>query len=184
MQRATILLDMDGVTADFARAACEIHGRADSPIPCYDWWRKGWDMSDEDFWAPIKAHPDFYDTVQPTPWFDDLMHLLRQCHGDGALLTANPADPLLIASKMRWINRYLPGTPVILVTPDLRGNYHKERLAGPNQILIDDYDKNLVSWVDAGGKAIRVNQSWNEGRLRIGARMQDIYDNLILLGVL
>jgi hypothetical protein len=51
--------------------------------------------------------------------------------------------------KRLWIKKYLPGVKLVL-TPAI----FKQRLASPNSILIDDYERNIIQWREAGGIGI------------------------------
>ncbi len=73
-----ILLDCDGVLADFASAAIRIHNRPEThaDIKRYDFWLD-WGMTTDDFWKPIKR--DFWLSLEPYPYavgfFEDLSEI-------------------------------------------------------------------------------------------------------------
>jgi hypothetical protein len=51
--------------------------------------------------------------------------------------------------KVDWVNRELPGVPLIL-----RSAKHKKDFASPNSILIDDRKDNIDGWIENGGEGI------------------------------
>jgi len=42
-------------------------------------------------------------------------------------------------------------------------SWHKEKLAAPCRLLIDDRSENVKAFRDAGGSAILVPRPWNDG---------------------
>lgn len=164
--------DVDGVLADFVRGACVVHGDPNHTPTDWDWFHTDWGISATEFWRPIKeAGENFYrNYVPPLPWKEDLLGLLRE-HGDVVLATANPLHPGLAASKIAWLNKHVPGTPVMM-------GCQKELMAKPGRILVDDNEDNLVAWLKNGGHPIRMNQPWNLGRNRIDQRMEQVIEHL------
>lgn len=73
------------------------------------------------------------------------------------LLTAPTKDPECLAGKLDWIVDNLPEWlhRQYFITP------RKSELAREGRLLIDDSDKNINAWFDAGGTGILVPRPWN-----------------------
>jgi hypothetical protein len=65
------------------------------------------------------------------------------------ILSAPSRQNVSRVGKVDWVNRELPGTPLIL-----RRAKHKKDFAAPDAILIDDRPDNVQGWIDAGGIGI------------------------------
>ena len=173
-----IVLDLDGVLADFTGGACAVHGRPHHIVTTWDWY-KDWGHSDRDFWHPIeKMGFAFYPVyVKPYPWLDELLTLVKQF--DWVLATANPLHPDLAASKVEWINKYIGKD-----APVMMGN-HKELLAKEGRLLIDDSDVNTNAFRGRGGMAVTFPQPWNKAKDNLKDRVGHIkraleyYDDLL-----
>jgi 5'(3')-deoxyribonucleotidase len=151
----TLYLDMDGVLADFNRAARELLGatleqeRAAAAAG-------RWTPQD---WQQIQKNPNFYRNLPKTEIADDLVQQARQfrdnLNWNLYVLTAIPRHndmPDAFHDKILWIQDYYP---------DLRvrfGPYSRDKaaFAQPGDILIDDRSENCQDWTNQGGTAIRV----------------------------
>jgi len=181
-----ILGDLDGVFADFTSGANTIHGRPLYAVTTWDWY-SDWGMTDADFWKPIKlAGSSFYDKyVPPYPWHDELLRLIYSV-GDLVIVTANPLDAGLAASKVEWIRKYIGSrVPVITVCGGLGNSGNKisaadlkAMIATPSRVLIDDADHNIDAFRAAGGKAIEFPQPWNRLHHMTNRRIEWVKDCL------
>lgn len=145
-----ILLDMDGVLCDFRKAACKIHQRMD----IYNHWPEGQSniakvlgMCDRKFWEPIDRSPTFWLTVEPTPWFDELIHLVQD-FGTFTIVT-NPSNRAgAAANKITWLHAYLGHNFCDYFIG------HQKYLMAKHGILIDDSHLNFLKFKMAGGNGI------------------------------
>lgn len=108
--------------------------------------------ADETFWLNI-------------PVADRAFEIIAMCamHGDTFLLTAYPpgnvADPMMIERvKMQWTmdRLHFPADKVIICERKAKTAYAVRRTwdgSKPN-VLIDDAEKNIIEWREAGGIAI------------------------------
>lgn len=156
-----ILLDVDGVLADFVAGACHAHGRdpaeiiADWPVGTYD-VVEVLGVTQLQFWEKLDARgAAFWDELEPYPWATDLYEGLSK-HAPVTLLTSCSRDPASAAGKVSWIQR--------LFGRDFR-NYligpEKVACAHPDAILIDDYERNTTAFEKAGGTSIVFPRLWN-----------------------
>ncbi len=155
-----ILLDMDGVIADFTPGACAKHGYEFSE----ETWPKGkyeiddvLGLSAKDFWAPLDY--EFWRTLPKTRFADKLMHNLYAMELDFAILTSPSLDPKCVMAKYEWLLEHYPN--IVLKRKFLIGPA-KDFCAAPNHVLVDDYWKNVVKFEEAGGMGILFPRIWNE----------------------
>jgi len=166
-----VFVDLDGVLVDFASAACRLHGRPDLPEGDFAAWPRGeWRMSkvlgvtDGEFWAAIDGLGEpYWRDLAPYPWVRDLLALLP-CP---FTIATSPSNlPQCAAGKVVWMRRHLGrGFRDFLIGPQ------KHLLARPDTLLIDDNDKKVREFREAGGLAILFPQPWNANHARTGDRL-------------
>jgi len=136
-----VLLDIDGVLADFIGGACKLHGRSQGGLaPLLG-------MSAGAFYAPMGQ--SFWAGLTPLPWMRDVVTMLEGKFGveNICLLTAPILTPGCFDGKLEWINTHLP-------------QYRRRYLVGPakhfcaseSSLLIDDNTTNVLDFTKAGGK--------------------------------
>lgn len=158
-----IYLDMDGVCCNFLDAALKILGREDlinnwpeepigleqaTNISAADMWENYIDPLGSDFWKNLEAFP----------WFEKLYQGLLQ-YGPVYFLSKPCLSPNSLKGKIEWLQN--------VFGKDFRDyilTSQKQLLAKPSAILIDDDDRNCISFINSGGKAILFPQYWNKNR--------------------
>ncbi len=156
MHKPTLYLDMDGVLADFNRAARELLGatleQEHAAAQAGRW--------DPEAWQQIRQHTDFYRHLPKTEIADGLVLLARNFRDNLGwnlyVLTAIPKHNDMKDSfhdKILWIQDYYP---------DLRvrfGPYSRDKAqhAQPGDILVDDRTENCQDWTNQGGLSIKVH---------------------------
>ena len=155
------LLDMDGVLADFIGGACKAHGRQ-SPYKYRDNQgvfeiEKLWGMSAKEFWQPLE-YEGFWYSLAKTPDADEIVEAAFSTFGreNVAILSAPAEFRGCIPEKKEWMRVHYPE-----LAKNMLFGSAKRFLAGPNKVLLDDRDKNIESFRDAGGAGIVVPRSWN-----------------------
>jgi 5'(3')-deoxyribonucleotidase len=155
-------LDMDGVIADFATAACLAHGRI-SPyrqpenLGQFD-MEKLWGISVEEFWKPINT-PGFWYEIPKMPEADAIVALVEEFFGkEVVILTAPSHNPHCYLGKRDWIARNFPQFKNRIIFAAASA---KKFMAGEGRFLIDDRDKNLDQFAEAGGIPVCVPRPWN-----------------------
>jgi 5'(3')-deoxyribonucleotidase len=133
-----IYVDMDGVLTDFIQQLSKL---LDKPLkPGYDFgndpkiWKKI-DGAGEDFWATMKWMPDG----------KELWDALEKKHP--TILSAPSNHESSIKGKKQWLKKNLPKVPYII-------EEEKYKYADKDSVLIDDREKNIKKWEDAGGIGI------------------------------
>ncbi len=139
VEKPYIFIDMDGVLADFDLHARN-HGKYDSN------GKVKWDELDEKWWKTMPAcdgAKDFYDEVK-----DMDAGILK-------FLSAPVPRADSFVGKVEWIQSFLPERGnFALLDLILCPKRDKHCLAAPNRILIDDSEKNIKEWQEAGGIGI------------------------------
>lgn len=161
-----ILLDMDLVLADFVYGVCrawEVH-----PLRVYSEWVPGTYRMDaalgtavglgrpttsEEYWGKIESVPGFWLNLPELPWCRELLDFVRTKTDDWYVVTSPSRCPTCIPEKREWMRRVL-GLPEGEWYSRLIPTPHKELLAKPGVLLIDDYDENVDRFRREGGTAI------------------------------
>ena len=157
MSRPIIFLDMDGVCCDFQAAAATACGFPDLKVREWDMagqmqmtWEDMWrhiDALGEDFWADMPTYSHFSDMYR---------RLFSQ--GDLYFLSSPSRSPWCLSGKKKWLAK---NTSMGLPFDRFIFTSHKELLAAPGRILIDDYSVNCNKFRLAGGESILFPQPWN-----------------------
>ena len=151
MKVRKIYFDMDGVLADFDRGVRELCGMvSQDPNGEQD---EAWD---DLMWEKIREIGHFYDRLEPMPGAKELFDAVYGKTGDRCeILTGIPKEKRGIVTaeedKRAWMKRMLSDQVVVNVC------YRAEKIqkcTGPDCILIDDLEKNIREWRDAGGTGI------------------------------
>ncbi len=161
MSNPICFLDMDGVIADFVGSTCKAHG-LESPyghVNCLGIFdmEKCWGMTVEKFWEPLATY-EFWADMAKTPEADELVELLIGKFGEKqvCILTHPSAYDGCISAKKAWIDKHYP-----MLSGQMLFGSAKQYLAGPDRYLVDDWDKNIKAFKDAGGYGITVPRLWN-----------------------
>jgi 5'(3')-deoxyribonucleotidase len=169
-----ILLDCDGVLADFVTGVLRALNRPETHNDIKNWnFYKEWGMSDEEFWRPTKGH-EFWDTLPIYPWADYLYQTLSNL-GKVIIVTSPSECPFAGAGKTMWLQRNFG-----VRTKDIFIGGQKDAMALPTSVLIDDYPVNIEAFAKEGGHTILFPQPWNDGvgnYLHVIERVEALIDN-------
>jgi 5'(3')-deoxyribonucleotidase len=135
----TLYLDLDGVLADFDKAAGSAMGTDN--IYKYEFvWGTG------KFWDKINDNPLFFADLMPMDDCDELMSEVH--HLRPVILTAIPSTngERVAKQKRRWVEEYIGDYKVITCATKDKPNYCE-----PGDILIDDRAVNRDAWIAKGG---------------------------------
>ena len=164
LMKLEIYVDMDGVCVDFISAALTVHGL--EPEPVFALWAEEFSgefyphrvmgISREDFWSKlVPKGEDFWMNLPPYPWYAELFESL-ETFGRVIYCTSPTRDPACVSGKMRWLQNQHG-----VAFRDFIFTAHKDRLAHPGAVLIDDYEVNTGSFSRRGGHSILFPQFWN-----------------------
>lgn len=161
MNEKTICLDMDGVLADFVAGMCIAHGR-DNPYTTKTeqgdfFMEREWGITTGELWDKAQSN-EFWENLPWMPDGEDLLNtILNVVSVEQIFILTRAIDENFVKGKIRWVEKHTPELLNHLII--VFGT--KEHFAAPDNILIDDYDLNVMEFTEAGGKAILVPRPWN-----------------------
>lgn len=144
-----IYFDMDGVLADFDRGVNELCGFTPDA-------QGGGRDADDRLFAAIRKVDHFFRKLKPVDGAKELFADVHKRYGDRCkILTAIPKKERGITDaaedKIDWVRKNLSEeVSVYTVSRKEKKNY----CFGPEDVLIDDYQKNIDEWEQAGGTGI------------------------------
>lgn len=156
-----IYLDMDEVVTDFTGAACRLFSVSVKDLTrCRDLgsWEiitglskaTGKHLTNSILWKEIqKDEYNFWANVDPLPWADDILNLVREVDPNFMLMSTPSLNPMCWAGKTQWIKDNYPRYNRQLCLTD-----HKDRFAGEYKILIDDKESTIEKFEVNGGYGI------------------------------
>lgn len=167
--KTKILLDMDGVLANFVQGACDFL-KVDNP---YRGTFKERTLGSFDILEHLGMSPgeqdDFYDDINNVPFWEHLGVLPEACaivaEAEAAVGTKNVcllSSPshmeFSMVGKVRWIRKHFPQ----FQDRYLFGKQKQFCADTVDHILIDDYEKNVDAFRAHGGQAFLVPRPWNK----------------------
>ena len=113
-------------------------------------------VSREIYWRTLGAQGEaFWAGLEPYPWFEQLYRSLSET-APVIFLTAATRAPECLSGKLKWLQaRFGEAFRDYIITG------LKQQLAGPEAILVDDYDGNIDRFCEAGGSGLLFPQVWN-----------------------
>jgi 5'(3')-deoxyribonucleotidase len=157
-----VLLDVDGVLVDWYTAAGELFGYPKILENSLTVWDNSHDICPrintdyEKLWAKIEEQGvEWWVDLAWLPWGGLLLYSLSH-YCDTYLCTSPAGSPTAAAGKLAWA-RTIPYLDPQRVLP----MSHKELLAAPGRILIDDHIDNVNKFTRAGGTGILFPAKWN-----------------------
>ena len=145
-----IYFDMDGVLADFDRGIQEL-----CHMEPLNQASKS-EADDDAMWEAVKNVGHFYDKLEFMPGALNMFKILYDRYGDKCEILSGIPKPRrgIMTSgedKAAWVHRFLGEDIVVnIVFREEKKMYVK----GSGYILIDDLEKNIKEWNEAGGTGI------------------------------
>lgn len=159
MQLSHIFVDMDGVLADFVKAALALHDRSEAletwPLGEFN-MAKVLGISTRQFWDKIdSAGTGYWSDLERYSWCEELVSNVVE-HAPMAILSSPSLSPDCAAGKLEWLQNFFGrGFRDFLIGPQ------KHLCARPDAVLIDDSDRNVDRFREHGGHAVLFPQPWN-----------------------
>lgn len=158
----TIFVDMDGVLCDFIGPAVREFNRPDL---AHKWPVGEWDLvrvlgvTVEHLWAQLDRI-SFWTRLPKLPWCDALLAACS-ARAEWFVLTDTRSSPVCAYAKHEWLHAHIAHVIGDRQFTRCHQTAHKQHLAGPRRLLIDDSDRNVEQFIAAGGQAILMPQRWN-----------------------
>lgn len=173
-----ILLDMDGVMANFVEGACHVHGRG--LVDLCQLWPVGeysiegvMGLTSPVFWAGLDAAGvEFWRDLSPYPWLKELWAMLQN-YGPITISSSPSHGAYAAAGKVLWLRQHIEAG-----FRDYMFGSAKHLLAAPGRVLIDDSDEKCQQFQAHGGHAIVFPQRWNSCYAYCGDRLSYVHDRL------
>lgn len=178
-----IFLDLDGVVADFNRAAALVFN-IDVHNPSVREQLKQdanalYNLAGgkNNFWKYIyKQGESFWSEMELFPWGKDLYNDLQKMCPNLFILTSPPHDPRGSSGKVKFIQRHF-NTRRFLIGPP------KYACAGPTNLLIDDTIKKISEFKEYGGRVYHFPNSYKieDGEITYESIIEEvgtIYENI------
>lgn len=180
-----VIVDIDGVLADFIKGALCIHEHCTDTEIVYakalgEWWLPGLlNLTGDEFFAPMGY--DFWANLEPTHDGAQLIsHLEKEFGQSNIALWSSPSDnPGCCDGKRDWVKKHLPK------------HYYRHLILGsvkhlganPSSILVDDFDSNIDSFQKKQGKPCLVPRIWNRDHQYRHASLDRVKETLEKLRV-
>lgn len=135
-----LYIDLDGVMADFDLYFMNTFGVASGSL------------DDPTLWKWINGHGNFFANLPLCDGAIDFYNRVK--HLNPTILTACPKTNYSVAAvqKRAWVYKHL--SEDLTVIPMLGGKNKALFMHSPADVLIDDFEKNCLSWREHGGIAI------------------------------
>src|SRR5262245_14576083 len=106
---AHVLIDMDGVIADFFSAALSLWDYDPANYPAEEWEIASvLGIPESDFWGRINATENFWFNIKPYQWMPELIGILEARCGSGWTIATSPSmDPQCLSQKAAWLQKYI-----------------------------------------------------------------------------
>lgn len=150
-----IMLDIDGVLADFIGGAARLHRQDPASVRTWNFFAQ-WGLTVSDFWAPLG-----YDFWANLPLYPEAHEVVERCEkAVGAakvcLLTSPCETAGCLDGKRDWVRRHFPQFNQRCLIGSA-----KQFCASPTSLLVDDHDGNCKAFMLAGGSACLFPRLWN-----------------------
>lgn len=132
-----IFLDLDGTVVNFVKGAFQSHNK-ELPVKVnHNFW-KDWGLSNNQFWSVIDKDIDFWANLEPMPWFNTMIDIVKDYDPNFYILTAPALHENCYFGKRRWVVKHFGlyyDRLIICSDKHLVINGHKDH------VLIDDNEK-------------------------------------------
>jgi len=172
--RLTILLDLDGVLANFHQGVCDLFGvdldKSTLPLP----WPYaiqdniadvlGKKVTSEELWNAINLNAKtagFWANLEPYDYHYKLIQMINsfglRYRVDVIISTSPGYYHAAHSQKVQWVEKNTPYHPRMIMIGS-----HKHLMAKPETFLIDDCDHNVDKFRENDGNAFLWPQRWNK----------------------
>ena len=165
-----IALDIDGVLANFCKAAAVAMGKhyPAEPFEIPDGWL---DDKEDSLWKYCRGH-DFWANIELFPWAREIHKIVDSNCADWRFITKPSFDPGSYSGKYEFVkNNFKNGVSHLWCVNGSKAY----ACTGPHHLLIDDNAKNCKEWEEAGGIVYRWTEiSANYPKEEVNKRLDEI----------
>jgi len=149
-------VDMDGVLVDFVAGVLKHFGREHIPHRDIQWGiEEQMGCTKDEFWGQL-GHL-FWANL---PWTNEgkaLLDGVRRICGDNIVILTSPSrTPGCVDGKLDWVRREIPALADSVIMCKRKGF-----VAHSNAVLLDDHNKNVDEFSEAGGRTLLIPRPWN-----------------------
>lgn len=169
-RKLRIYLDLDDVLADFIGGVCRAWHVA-TPDLLWHWtpgrWGitpplsdclahlgyhpAGWQLTEEEFWGRINGREEFWSGLDALPWAGQVVQAVKEVADSWMTVTSVTSKcPSAYSGKVKWLQAYFGKDWAW----NLHLTNHKEDLARPGTVLIDDMEETVRKFRAMGGAGI------------------------------
>lgn len=169
MNKPQIYLDCDGVLADFDTFITPYMGGGS---------RLEWDVySQQEFWDRLDGIDDLFGSLDKLQDADILVKGVEElCKlydlNAPIILTGKPRKEKYTKQKLHWRDENFPHLEMIVCLSKDKCKYIKTQ----GDIIIDDWEKHMQAWIDAGGKWI-LHKSASQSLSELQEILEGLYGN-------
>lgn len=170
--RKKILLDLDGVLADFVQGASVVHNKDPKLVSSYG-IDIHWGLIPSEFWSPLGY--EFWANLPLTAEAHEVVDMCSNAVGkeNVGIITSPCLTEGCTEGKRTWVKEHFPD-----FLKNLLVGSAKYFCASPNTLLIDDWDTNCEKFREHGGAAFLFPQPWNTARECCGNKILCLRDAL------
>ena len=153
-----IMLDVDGILANFVAGAAAFHGKDPASFSSGD-IVETWGFTASDFWNPLGY--DFWANLPVYDTAEEVVDICQKAVGpeNVCLLTSPCATRGCAEGKIEWVRKHFPQFKRRVLVGEA-----KEFCASPTSMLVDDHDNNIDAFHRAGGWVFLYPRPWNRNR--------------------
>ena len=168
-----ILVDLDGVLANFFDAALKLWEFDAAKYPAGEWdIPTVLQITPSDFWSRIDKDENFWRSLDPYPWTVPIIGWLDSTGLPWTVATSPSRNPQCASQKIEWMRKHFDRPQFT----DYMIGSRKELMASQKTLLIDDSDTNVEKFINADGIAYLFPQHWNKAGGRLNPMMAMIAD--------
>ncbi len=166
MDKKQILLDVDGVLANFVQGSIDFHGMNSEfkweDATDWTYYKKSpWSLTSREFFLPLDT-VEFWENLKPYEYAVPFYRFLKTLGAELTICTAVPDGSVNAASgKYRWLKKHLG-----IDSSDVVITRKKHLLANDHTLLIDDAMHNAIGFRNNGGNVILFPRPWNGATYR------------------
>lgn len=176
MNKLIVLLDLDGVIANWNKEVCKCLNKNYEEV-LNNWnlgeygTEKQLGVTESQMWKSIDSNPTFWEDIELFDYSQELVKYLQSKY-EVHVCTSPSRHSDSLSGKGKWMARHFRFNRNFIITPQ------KHLLAQKGRVLIDDMDTNVNKFKEWGGDAFLWSQHWNSDYARMNNRIERLKEFL------